>query len=195
MASPRRLATIQSLIIAADDLSHSCAPALSAVAAATPTYRRWDLPDERARSYMNSSLRRDTTLGGVPMLTFALSTLGTLEVVMLLLNFRKPERSSAQSQTPQRYQESTAQARNGHASRARDRTNEFRAGAREWRRGFSVDAPCHQCGETHDNLRDLHLLVRHVGERFAEALMERAQAGVLIHIMLDGVGCSKMPPD
>jgi cardiolipin synthase len=32
----------------------------------------------------------------------------------------------------------------------------------------------------------------HIGEQFADALAERAQAGIKVHVMLDWVGCSKM---
>src|SRR3984957_18434194 len=31
-----------------------------------------------------------------------------------------------------------------------------------------------------------------IGERFADALIDRAAAGVKVHVMLDWVGCSKM---
>ena len=32
----------------------------------------------------------------------------------------------------------------------------------------------------------------HIGERFADALIERAHAGIKVHVMLDWLGCSKM---
>jgi cardiolipin synthase A/B len=32
----------------------------------------------------------------------------------------------------------------------------------------------------------------HIGEQFADALAERAEAGIKVHVMLDWVGCSKM---
>ena len=34
-----------------------------------------------------------------------------------------------------------------------------------------------------------------IGERFAEALIERARAGVSVHVMLDWIGCDKISPD
>jgi cardiolipin synthase len=127
------------------------------------------------------------------MLTFALSTLGTLVVVILVRNFRKPEKE-AQHRIKRLYDIKSPQLKRemgallgptivpGNSVQALENGDEIfpsmLAAIGAAKRTITFETYIYWSGN--------------IGEQFAEALMERAQAGVLIHIMLDWVGCSKM---
>jgi cardiolipin synthase len=130
------------------------------------------------------------------MLTFALSTLGTLAVVMLLLNFRKPEKEAHHKikrlydiKSPQLKREMGALLGPtivpGNSVQALENGDEIfpsmLAAISAAKRTITFETYIYWSGR--------------IGEQFAEALIERARAGVLIHVMLDWVGCGKMSPD
>ena len=130
------------------------------------------------------------------MLIFALSTLGTLVVVILFLNFRKPEKE-AQHKVKRLYNIKSPQLKRemgallgpmivqGNSVQALENGDEIfpsmLAAISAAKRTITFETYIYWSGA--------------VGEQFAQALMERAQAGVAIHVMLDWVGCSKMRPD
>ena len=130
------------------------------------------------------------------MLTFALSTIGTLVFVMLVLNFRKPEKE-AQHRIRRLYDIKSPQLKRemgallgptivpGNCVQALENGDEIfpsmLAAIGAAKRTITFETYIYWSGA--------------VGEQFAEALTERARAGVLIHIMLDWVGCSKISPD
>jgi cardiolipin synthase A/B len=130
------------------------------------------------------------------MLTFALSTIRTLVFVVLVLNFRKPEKQ-AQHKITRHYDIKSPQLKRemgallgpaivaGNCVQALENGDEIfpsmLAAIGAAKRTITFETYIYWSGA--------------VGEQFAEALMECAHAGVLIHIMLDWVGCSKMSPD
>ena len=78
------------------------------------------------------------------------------------------------------------------AARPADARRQSRRGAPERRRDLSVDARRDPQREADHHVRDLHLLVRRRRREFADALSERAKAGVRVHVLLDWVGSQKI---
>jgi cardiolipin synthase len=130
------------------------------------------------------------------MMTVVLSTLGTLAVVMLVLNLRKPEKEPHHKvkrlydiKSPQLKREMGALLGPtivpGNSAQALENGDEIfpsmLAAIGAAKRTITFETYIYWSGT--------------VGEQFAEALIERARAGVRIHIMLDWVGCGKMSPD
>jgi cardiolipin synthase len=129
------------------------------------------------------------------MLTVALSILGTLVVVLVVRNFRKPEKEphhrfkrSYDINSPQLKREMGALLGPtivpGNCVQALENGDEIfpsmLAAIGAAKRTITLETYIYWSGT--------------VGVRFAEALIERAQARVRIHVMLDWVGCSKMSP-
>ncbi len=130
------------------------------------------------------------------MLTIALSTLGTLALVMLVLNLRKPEKEPNHKvqrlydiRNPQLTREMGALL--GPAIVAGNSVQPLQNGDEifpcmlaaigEAKRTITFETYIYWSG--------------HVGEQFAAALIERSTAGVRTHVMLDWVGCDKMSPE
>jgi cardiolipin synthase len=129
------------------------------------------------------------------MLTVALSTLGTLVLVMLVLNFRKPEKEPHHKvkhlydiRSPPLKREMGALLGPaivpGNSLQALQNGDEIfpsmLAAIGAAKRTITFETYIYWSGA--------------VGEQFAEALIERARAGVRTHVMLDWVGCGKMSP-
>jgi cardiolipin synthase A/B len=130
------------------------------------------------------------------MMMVLLSTLGTLAVVMLVLNLRTPEKEPHHRvkrlydiKSPQFKREMGALLGPtivpGNSVQALENGDEIfpsmLAAVRAAKRTITFETYIYWSGA--------------VGEEFAEALIERARAGVRIHLMLDWVGCGKMSPD
>ena len=129
------------------------------------------------------------------LLTIGSSILGTLIVTILVLNFRKPEKEP-QHRVERCYDMLDPQLRRemsvllgptivtGNCIQALQNGDEiFPAmleAIRSARRTITFETYIYWSG--------------HVGERFAAALIERARAGVCVHLMLDWVGCDKISP-
>lgn len=127
------------------------------------------------------------------MWTIILTVLATLIVVTIVLNFRTPEKEPHHKvdhqygvRDPQLKREMGALL--GPAIVPGNRVTSLQNGAEIFpamlgaiasaRRSITFETYIYWSGK--------------VGEQFAEALIERAQAGVPVHIMLDWVGCEKM---
>jgi cardiolipin synthase len=122
-----------------------------------------------------------------------LSILGTLLVVMLVLNFRKPEKEPHHKvkrlydiKSPQLKREMSALLGPtivpGNSVQALENGDEIfpsmLAAINAAKRTITFETYIYWSGI--------------VGEQFAEALIGRARAGLRVHIMLDWVGCSRM---
>ena len=129
------------------------------------------------------------------MLTAVLSAIGTLAVIMLVLNIRKPEKDPHHKITrlydiksPQLKREMSAllgpTILPGNSVQALENGDEIfpsmLAAIDSARRTITFETYIYWSGT--------------VGEQFAVALIRRARAGVRVHIMLDWVGCAKMSP-
>jgi len=130
------------------------------------------------------------------MLMLVLSTLGTLAVVLVVLNFRKPEKEP-QHRVKRFYDIKSPQLKRemgallgptivpGNSVQALENGDEIfpamLAAIGAAKRTITFETYIYWSGT--------------VGEQFAAVLIERAQAGVRIHVMLDWVGCGKMSPD
>ena len=127
------------------------------------------------------------------MLTVALSILGTFMVVLLVLNFRKPEKDPHHKverlfdiKSPQLKREMGALLGpaivSGNIVQALENGDEIfpsmLAAIGAAQRTITLETYIYWSGT--------------VGEQFAEALIERARAGVRTHVMLDWVGCVKI---
>jgi len=127
------------------------------------------------------------------MLTAVLSAIGTLAVIMLVLNIRKPEKDPHHKITrlydiksPQLKREMSAllgpTILPGNSVQALENGDEIfpsmLAAIDSARRTITFETYIYWSGT--------------VGEQFAVALIRRARAGVRVHIMLDWVGCAKM---
>ena len=129
------------------------------------------------------------------LLTVGSSILGTLIATILVLNFRKPEKEP-QHRVERCYDTLDPQLRRemgvllgpaivaGNCIQALQNGDEiFPAmleAIRSARRTITFETYIYWSG--------------HVGEQFAAALIERARAGVCVHLMLDWVGCDKISP-
>ena len=125
--------------------------------------------------------------------TIAWSVLGTLVIVILVLNFRKPEKEP-QHRVARHYNILDPQFRRemgvllGPAIIPGNRIEALQNGdeifpamleaIRGARRTITFETYIYWSGD--------------IGEEFAQALIERARAGVCVHLMLDWVGCDKM---
>jgi cardiolipin synthase len=134
------------------------------------------------------ALQGETLIGELPMMTVVLSTLGTLVVVMVVLNFRKPEKEPHHRvkrlydiKSPQLKREMGALL--GPTIVA----------------GNSVQAL-----ENGDEIFPSMLAAIGAAKRtitfetyiyWSGTVIQRARAAVRIHIMLDWVGCGKMLPE
>jgi cardiolipin synthase len=129
----------------------------------------------------------------VLLLTIGSSILGALIVTIIVLNFRKPEKEP-QHRVERCYDTLDPQLRRemgvllgpavvgGNCIQALQNGDEiFPAmleAIRSARRTITFETYIYWSG--------------HVGEQFAAALIERARAGVRVHLMLDWVGCDKI---
>ena len=127
--------------------------------------------------------------------TIGLSILGTLIITILVLNFRKPE-EEPQHRVERCYDTLDPQLRRemgvllGPAIVPGNRIQALQNGdeifpamlqaIRSAQRTITFETYIYWSG--------------HIGEQFAEALTERARAGVRVHLMLDWVGCAKISP-
>jgi cardiolipin synthase len=131
----------------------------------------------------------------VLLLTIGSSILGTFLVTILVRNFRKPEKEP-QHRVERCYETldplfrremgvllGPAIVTGNHIQALQNGDEIFPAmlGAiRSARRTITFETYIYWSG--------------HVGEQFAAALVERARAGVCVHLMLDWVGCDKISP-
>jgi cardiolipin synthase A/B len=129
------------------------------------------------------------------ILTIGSSILGTLIVTILVLNFRKPEKEP-QHRVERCYDTLDPQLRRemgvllGPAIVPGNRIQALQNGdeifpamldaIRSAQRTITFETYIYWSGK--------------VGEQFAQALTERARAGVRVHVMLDWVGCDKISP-
>ena len=126
-------------------------------------------------------------------MTIAWSVLGTLIVVILVLNFRKPEKEPHHKVArhydildPQFQREmgvllGPAIVPGNHIEALQNGDEIFPAmlqAIRSAKRTITFETYIYWSGD--------------VGERFAQALIERAGSGVCVHLMLDWVGCDKI---
>jgi cardiolipin synthase len=129
----------------------------------------------------------------LPLLTIALSVLGTLVVVILVLNFRTPEKEPHHRvarhyniHDPLFRREmgvllGPAIAAGNHVEVLQNGDEIFPAmleAIRGAKRTITFETYIYWSGA--------------IGEQFAEALVERARSGVCVHLMLDWVGCDKI---
>ena len=129
------------------------------------------------------------------MLSGALSAFATLAVVLLIRNFRKPEKEARHKvarlfdiESPQFKREMGALLGPaivpGNSVEPLENGDEIfpsmLAAIAAAKRTITFETYIYWSGA--------------IGEKFAEALMERARAGVRTHIMLDWVGCAKLAP-
>ena len=130
------------------------------------------------------------------MLSGALSAFATLAVVLLIRNFRKPEKEARHKvarlfdiESPQFKREMGALLGPaivpGNSVEPLENGDEIfpsmLAAIAAAKRTITFETYIYWSGA--------------IGEKFAEALMERARAGVRTHIMLDWVGCAKLAPE
>jgi cardiolipin synthase A/B len=129
----------------------------------------------------------------VPLWTIASSVLGTLVIVILVLNFRKPEKEP-QHKVARHYNILDPQFRRemgvllGPAIVAGNRIESLQNGdeifpamleaIRDAKRTITFETYIYWSGD--------------IGEQFARALIERAGSGICVHLMLDWVGCDKI---
>ncbi len=129
----------------------------------------------------------------MPLWTITWSVLGTLVVVILVLNFRKPEKEP-QHRVARHYDILDPQFQRemavllGPAIVAGNRIEALQNGdeifpamleaIRQAKRTITFETYIYWSGD--------------IGEQFAQALIERARAGVCVHLMLDWVGCDKI---
>ena len=129
----------------------------------------------------------------MPIWTIAISVLGTLFGVILVLNFRKPEKEP-HHKVERCYDILDPQFRremgvllgpaivSGNRIEALQNGDEIfpamLAAIGEARRTITFETYIYWSGV--------------VGEQFAQALIERARAGIRVHVMLDWVGCDKI---
>jgi cardiolipin synthase len=129
----------------------------------------------------------------VPLWTIAWSVLGTLVIVILVLNFRKPEKEP-HHKVARHYDILHPQFRRemgvllGPTIVAGNRIEALQNGdeifpamleaIRGARRTITFETYIYWSGN--------------IGEQFARALIERAGAGIRVHLMLDWVGCDKI---
>lgn len=131
----------------------------------------------------------------MPLWTIAWSVLGTLIIVILVLNFRKPEKEPHHRVErfynildPQFAREMAVLL--GPAIIPGNRVEALQNGDEIFpamieaigaaKRTITFETYIYWSGD--------------IGERFAQALIERASAGVCVHLMLDWVGCDKIAP-
>jgi cardiolipin synthase len=129
----------------------------------------------------------------LPLWTIAWSVLGTLVVVIIVLNFRKPEKEPAH-RVARHYNTVDPQLRRemgvllgpaivpGNCIEVLQNGDEIFPAMLEAIRGatrtITFETYIYWSGD--------------IGEQFAEALIERARAGICVHVMLDWVGCDKI---
>ncbi len=129
----------------------------------------------------------------MPLWTILWSVLGTLIIVILVLNFRKPEKEPAH-RVVRHYNIVDPQLRRemsvllGPAIVPDNRIEALQNGdeifpamleaIRSARRTITFETYIYWSGD--------------IGEKFAQALIERANSGVCVHVMLDWVGCDKI---
>ena len=129
----------------------------------------------------------------MPLWTIASSVLGTLVIVILVLNFRKPEKEP-QHKVARHYNILDPQFRRemgvllGPAIVAGNRIESLQNGdeifpamleaIRDAKRTITFETYIYWSSD--------------IGEQFARALIERAGSGICVHLMLDWVGCDKI---
>ncbi len=129
----------------------------------------------------------------MPLWTIVGSVLGTLVIVILVLNFRKPEKEPAH-RVARHYNIVDPQLRRemsvllGPAIVSGNRIESLQNGdqifpamleaIRAAKRTITFETYIYWSGD--------------IGEQFAQALIERARARVCVHVMLDWVGCDKI---
>ncbi len=127
------------------------------------------------------------------LVTIAWSVMSTLVVVIFVLNFRRPEKEP-QHRVVRHYDIKDVQFQRemavllGPAIVAGNRIEALQNGdeifpamlesIRQAQRTITFETYIYWSGD--------------IGEQFAEALIERARAGVCVHVMLDWVGCDKI---
>jgi cardiolipin synthase A/B len=129
------------------------------------------------------------------MLTIILSIAATLVVVLLVLNFRKPEKEPNHNvdrlysiRSPQFKREMSALL--GPAIVAGNSIEALQNGDQI----FPAMLSAIQSARRTITFETYIYWSGVIGEQFAEALIERARADVRVHVMLDWVGCDKMSP-
>jgi len=127
------------------------------------------------------------------MVTIALTVLATLVVVIVALNFRRPEKEP-HHKVDHQYPIQSAQLKRemgallGPAITSGNRVDPLQNGAEI----FPAMLAAIGAARNTITFETYIYWSGTIGEQFAASLIERALAGVRVHVMLDWVGCSKM---